>query len=307
MSIHAHPELPEFDYVRPGNWMEASRFLAEHAQEARLLLGGTDLFVRLRDGAYNVPGGGSSLRYVVDVKHLDGSQQLCFEPGQGLTIGAAVHMNRLVDSPEVGRHYPVLAEACRSVASRQLRTRATVIGNICNASPAGDTIGACLVLDGVLQVHSLDGVREEPLNGFFLGPGRTRLRPGDIVTALRLPLPHPGSVGTYLKLGRNRLSDLSIVGVTVLAYPAPELPSGWRFRLALASVAPTPWIPSEAEACLSGQPIDDGILKQAARLAQQACRPIDDVRASAAYRSAMVRNLTYQALQKVWKSIETKA
>ncbi len=90
-------------------------------------------------------------------------------------MGAGVNMNRVIASPEVQQHYPLLAEACRSVASYQLRTRATMVGNICNASPAGDTIGACLALGGVLNVHGVDGYRQVPLAGFFLGPGKTVL------------------------------------------------------------------------------------------------------------------------------------
>jgi len=139
MTLNAHPELPEFDYIRPASLMEASQFLAEHAGEARPMLGGTDIFVRMRDGFWHE-------KYLVDVKHLDGSGDIRFDPVAGLTIGAGVNMNRVIASPQVKQHYPLLAEACRSVASYQLRTRATIVGKICNASPAGDTIGACLLL-----------------------------------------------------------------------------------------------------------------------------------------------------------------
>lgn len=296
MSLHAHPELPEFDYIRPASLQEASRFLTDHPSEAMLLLGGTDLFVRLRDGAGHP-------RYVVDVKNLDGAGELHFDPAAGLTIGAAVNMNRLIASPAVKEHYPLLAEACRSVASYQLRTRATVVGNICNASPAGDTIGACLAYDGELLVYSQEGFRREPLAGFFRGPGKTSLCPGDIVTALHLPLPPQGAAGRYLKLGRNQLSDLSIVGVSVLGWPAANAASGYRFRIALASVAPVPLVPSQAEALLSEEEITPALLQRAAKLAQAACSPIDDVRGSARYRSAMVRSLTEKALLSVWEKL----
>ncbi len=300
MSIDAHPELPEFDYIRPASLTEASRFLAEHSTEARPLLGGTDLLVRMREGAW-------CPRFLVDIKGLDGMSQLSFDPDDGLTVGAAVNMNRLIASPEVNQYYPLLAEACRSVASYQLRTRATITGNLCNASPAGDTTGACLVLEAALQVHGVDGQRMEPLASFFKGPGKTTLRPGDIVTAVRFPLPHPGSVGKYIKLGRNRMSDLAIVGVTALGYPDSAVESGFRFRLALASVAPIPFVPEKAEALLAEKPTSPAVLKEAALLAQQACSPIDDVRGSAAYRSAMVRNLTYKALAFVWEKLSRQA
>jgi carbon-monoxide dehydrogenase medium subunit len=226
MSIDSHPTLPEFDYLQPETLLEASQFLVKHAGEARPFLGGTDILVSMRNGILKP-------RFLVDVKGLEGMKDLKFDHGTGLTIGAAVTMNRIIASAQVQAHYPLLADACRSVASYQLRNRATLAGNICNASPAGDTIGACLVFGAELHIHGVDGPRQEPLPAFFLGPGRNTLKPGDIVTAIHLPLPPSGARGKYLKLGRNKLSDLSIVGVTVLGWRDTGLPSGFRFRVAL--------------------------------------------------------------------------
>jgi carbon-monoxide dehydrogenase medium subunit len=296
MTIDAHPELPEFEYIRPASLMEASRFLAQHAGEARPLTGGTDIFVRMRDGIWRD-------RYLVDVKHLDGADQLRFDPDQGLTIGAAVNMNRVLSSEEALQYYPLLSEACRSVASYQLRTRATVVGNICNASPAGDTIGACLVLGGVLNVHGVEGYRKVPLPGLFLGPGKTTLQPGDIVTAIQFPLPPKKSTGKYIKLGRNTKSDLAIIGVTVLGYPDSTVSSGYSFLVALASVAPVPLMVTEVREFLATCPPNPEAFKQAARVAENACNPIDDVRGSARYRKAMVRRLTEKALNIVWEGL----
>jgi carbon-monoxide dehydrogenase medium subunit len=306
MTLNAHPELPEFEYVRPASLAEASRFLAEHQGEARPLLGGTDIFVRMRDGFYHD-------RFLVDVKNLDGAQELRFEPGGnghgqvGLTIGAGVNMNRVLAFPAAQQHYAVLAEACRSVASYQLRTRATIVGNICNASPAGDTIGASLALQGVLKVHGVNGYRDVPLAGFFLGPGKTVLQPGDIVTQIFFPLPPQGSQGTYIKLGRNTWSDLSIVGVTAFGFPAangsPTTPSNYQFRLALASVAPVPLVPVAVQDYLASNPPGPQAFKEAAHLAAESCSPIDDVRGSARYRKAMVHNLTQKALEITWERL----
>ncbi|MEK7328663.1 MAG: xanthine dehydrogenase family protein subunit M [Chloroflexota bacterium] len=291
-----HPGLPEFDYLKPETLAEASRFLARHSDKARLFVGGTDVFVRMRDGFWKE-------KYLVDVKDLDGMRDITFDPKYGLTIGAAASMNRVIASPAVREHYPLLVEAAHTVASYQLRTRATIVGNICNASPAGDTVGACIVLNGSLRVHGLDGLRLEPLSTFFLGPGKTMLKPGDIVTAILFPIPPKGSAGKYIKLGRNTLSDLAIVGVTALGYPDGETPSGYRFRLALASVAPVPLIPKEAEAILVEEPISEATIEKAAEAAMNACNPIDDVRGSARYRKLMVRNLTRKAVSEVWKGL----
>jgi len=296
MEYNTHPALPEFEYIRPATLAEASDFLSHHPDTARPFLGGTDVFVRMRDG-FMKPD------FLVDVKNLDGTNELRFDPQAGLTIGAAVNMNRVSASPEVQTHYPLLAEACRSVASYQLRTRATIVGNLCNASPAGDTTGACLVFDGVLHIHGVDGLRQEPLATFFRGPGKTTLKPGDIVTALHFPIPPEHCMGKYIKLGRNQLSDLAIVGVTALGHKDSTTSSGYRFRLALASVAPVPLMVTEVETYLADNPVTPDAIHEAARLAAEACSPIDDVRGSARYRKQMVRNLSVKALTEVWKKL----
>jgi CO/xanthine dehydrogenase FAD-binding subunit len=290
------PGLPEFDYIKPASLAEASRFLAEHAGEARPFMGGTDVFVRMRDGVWNE-------KFVVDVKDLEGMNDIAFDSATGLTIGASVNMNRVIASTEVSEHYPLLAEAAHTVASYQLRTRATIVGNICNASPAGDTIGACLVLGGILRVHGMDGMRQEPLSTFFLGPGQTGLKSGDVATAITFPVPPKDYAAKYVKLGRNAIGDLAIVGVTALGYPDSSAPSGYRFRLALASVAAVPLVPLQAQAILAEQPITEASIAEAAQAAMDACTPIDDVRGSARYRKLMVRNLTRRAVTEVWGRI----
>ncbi len=290
--INPHPGLPELDYVVPASLDEACKLLADHAGQAKPFMGGTDCFVRLRDGAWK-------LQYLVDVKGLPGMNKITFDANKGLTIGAAVPMNQVAASAEVNKHYPLLAEAARTVASYQLRTRATIVGNICNASPAGDTTGACIVYQGVLNIHGVKGERTEPLSSFFKGPGQTTLQPGEIVTSISFPVPPKGHSGRYIKLGRNKLSDLSIVGVTAMCYPDNSAKSGKRFRLALASVAPVPLVPVKAEAILAEKPAGEATILEAAEAAMDACTPIDDVRGSARYRKYMVRNLTRRALQEI--------
>lgn len=290
------PGLPEFDYVKPSSLVEASRFLAEHSTDARPFTGGTDTFVRLRDGLWKE-------KYLVDVKHLSEKDSISFEPQTGLTIGAAVTMNQIIASPVVNQYYPLLVEAARTVASYQLRNRATITGNLCNGSPAGDTTGPCLVLNGELQVHGANGLRTEPLSTFFLGPGKTILQPGDIVTAIFFPPPPPDYAARYIKLGRNKIGDLAIVGVTALGYPDGTAASGYRFRLALASVAPVPLIPALAEAILAKKLITPETIAEAAKAAMEACSPISDTRGSARYRKLMVRNLVFKAVTEVFEKI----
>jgi CO/xanthine dehydrogenase FAD-binding subunit len=294
--INPHPGLPEFDYVKFKTLSEASQFLAQNAGEARPFSGGTDCFVRMRDGHWKQ-------KYMVDIKGLDGTNVLTFDPASGLTIGAAISMNRVIAHPDVQRMYPLLAESAHSVASYQLRSRATIIGNVCNSSPAGDTIGACMLYQGAVNVHGIDGVRKEPLATFFKGPGRNALRPGDIVTSITIPIPPQKHAGRYLKVNRNLVGDLAIVGVTALGYPDPSTRSGYRFLLALASVAPVPFIPTPVETILAEKPITDATIAEAAQAAMDACSPIDDVRGTAQYRKYMVRNMTRQAVSDVWNRI----
>lgn len=297
MGINSHPALPEFEYIHPASLAEASEFLASHVGEARPFMGGTDVFVRMRDG-FLTP------KFLVDVKNLNGTNDIRFDPQKGLSIGAAVNMNRVIASADVRAHYPLLAEACQSVASYQLRTRATIVGNLCNASPAGDTLGACLLLNGVLHIHGVGGQREEPLSTFFLGPGKTTLKAGDVVTSIFFALPPEGCQGVYIKLGRNKLSDLSIVGVTALGYPDAGSASGYHFRLALASVAPVPLVVPAVETSLAEASITPEALHAAASLAAEACAPIDDVRSGARYRKQMVKNLSARALSAVWDKLK---
>jgi carbon-monoxide dehydrogenase medium subunit len=260
------------------------------------MMGGTDLLVRMRDGAL-------CPQTVIDVKRLPGMCDVAYDHREGLRVGAAVTMNRLALNPEVQAHYPLLAKAAHSVASYQLRNRATAGGNLCNASPCADMAPATLVLEGQLVLHGRAGERSVPADAFFVGPGESALRAEEMMVALNYPLPPPGGIGRYLKLGRNKVGDLALVSVAVLGYPDPTASSGFRFRIALGSVAPVPLRVPEAEALLAQQTEGETSLCLAAQKAAEAASPIDDVRASAAYRGAMVHNLTLRALREVWRQL----
>jgi len=291
--VLARPGLPSFDYVRATTADEVVRLLKEHGEAAQLAMGGTDLFVRMRDGFIRP-------QVVVDVKHLPGMRDVVYDGQAGLTVGAAATMNEIARHPDVKAHYPLLAEAANSVASYQLRNRATIGGNLCNGSPCADTGPATLVLEGRIVLFELGGEREVPAGEFFLGPGETALRAGELMTAIRYPIPPAGSAGRYLKLGRSKIGDLAVVSVAVLGFPDGTAPSGYRFRIALGSVAPVVLRALEAEDVLAANPPGEQVFALAAEKAVEAASPIDDVRGSAAYRSAMVRRLTRRGLWEVW-------
>jgi len=295
--VTARPGLPSFDYVRANALDEVPRLLEQHGEAARLLMGGTDLFVRMRDGFIRP-------QIVVDVKHLPGMRDIFYDEQAGLTIGATATMNEVAGHPAVQAHYPLLAEAVNSVASYQLRNRATLGGNLCNGSPAADTAPAVLVMEGRILLYGPHGEREVRAEEFFLGPGKTAMQADELMTAVRFPPPPAGSAGKYLKLGRNKAGDLAIAGVAVFGFPDGTA-SGYRFRIGLASVAPVPLRAREAEEVLAASPPGEETFVLAAEKAVEASSPIDDVRASAAYRRAMVRNLALRGLRDVWEQLRS--
>ena len=295
----ARPGLPSFEYVQAKTPAQVVSLLREHGAAARLLMGGTDLLVRMRNGAIHP-------RVVIDVKHLPGMRALYYDQTRGLDVGAAVTMNRLARHPDVRAHYPLLAEGAGSVASYQLRNRATLGGNLCNASPCADTAPATLVLEGQVCLYGPDGERSMPVADFFLGPGQAAMSEAEFLTSLHYPPPPPDCQGRYLKLGRNAKGDLALVSVAVLGFPDQAAPSGFRFRIALGSVAPVPLRVPAAEQTLAARTPGEETFVRAAEQASDAAAPIDDVRASAAYRKAMVRALTLRGLRDVWERLREK-
>lgn len=293
--MFARPGLPRFDYMQARTADEAVALLEEYGQDARLLMGGTDLFPGLREGRIRP-------RILVDVKELPGMRELDYEEGTGLRVGAAVTMNQLAAHPRVQERYPILAQAAGSVASYQIRNRATIGGNLCNASPCADTAPAVLVLEAEVLLFGPQGERAIAAGDFFLGPGRTSIQPGEFMTGLRVPPAPAGVAARYLKLGRCRTGDLSLVGVAVYGFGnGPG--TGYGFRIALGSVAPTPVRATEAEGYLAAGEAGEEAFEEAAARAMAKASPISDVRGTAEYQRAMVRTLTLRGLREVWVAL----
>ena len=287
--------LPAFDYVHTATAAEVFDAVEQHAGRHCFIAGGTDLLLKIREGR-------SSPEVVIDLKSLPEMRELSFS-GDGLLVGGAVSINMLAAHGQVRSNYPLLVEAAESMASYQLRSRATLAGNLCNASPGADMAPAALVYEAGLLLSSPSGEREVPIKTFFQGPGETLLEEGEFLEAVRFPPPPDGAAGHYAKLGRNTAGDLAVVGAAVLAYP-DDSPSGYSWKIALASVAPTPIRVPEAEKLLNEETWSDELAETAAEVSAEASRPIDDVRASAAYRRAMVRTQTLHALKLVHKNLD---
>ena len=295
--------MQPFDYIIPKDFAEASALLAAGNGAVRAFQGGTDFLIRAR-------GGFIRPQRVVDLKVLPGMREIGTGETGWLVIGAACTMNQVAAHPQVQARYDLLAQACNAVASYQLRNRATVGGNICNASPAADTAPALYCLDAIAEIFGLDGGRRVPVAEFFQGPGRTVMRPGEFLTAIHLPPAPAGALGAFIKLGRTRIGDISMVSVAVYCKTIDDSPltiadhspsssiHGRRWAIALGAVGPTPLRASEAEAALAADTSSEGI-RRAAELAAATARPIDDIRASAAYRRAMVEVLTRRAIEAI--------
>jgi CO/xanthine dehydrogenase FAD-binding subunit len=285
--------LPRFEYVAARTVEEALALWGEGASAA-YFAGGTDLLPQMRLGR-------RAPERVVDIKRVGGLDRIR-ETEAGLAIGAAVPLAVIESHPVVQAEFPLLAQCARVVGARPLRNRATLAGNICNASPAADTAAALLVLDAVVRTAGADGERGLPATAFFTGPGQTVLRPGELVTEVVLPR---GTAwhGSYLRLSRRRGMDLATVGVLVACTNHAKQP---RCRIALCAVAPVPMRVPEAEALLEaagGSGADGAGVAQAAEVARASCSPISDMRGSASYRRDMVGVLVVRgaaALAQAW-------
>lgn len=273
--------MRELEYFRPATLEEGTALLHRYGNRARVLAGGTDLLVGLRDGTI-------SCACVVDIKAIPEMRQLSYHPASGLFIGGAVTVNHLIRDPEVGRHYPVLVQAGRSLANALVRNRATVVGNLCNASPAADMAPALLVLGASLRVADNGGTRTVPLGGFFTGPKKHVLRPEELVVGVEVP-PVEGRA-VYLKKARVKGFDLAQVGVAGLFSP------GTGLRLGLGAVAPTPVLVSVPGIAgrdqLGAEDVQAAVLEKVF----SSIDPISDQRASREYRLAMVEYLVKRVL-----------
>jgi carbon-monoxide dehydrogenase medium subunit len=199
-----------FDYVVPRDHAEASAMLATGSSAARPYQGGTDLLIRIR-------GGFVQPEFLVDLKGLPGMREIRESADGWMVIGAACTMNEVAVNRLAQARYDLLVQACNSVASYQLRNRATVGGNCCNASPAADTAPALICLGAQAEVFGPTGVRRLPLEAFFTGPGKTALGSGEFLTSLHLPPSPLGAVGVFNKLGRTKIGYISIASVAIYA------------------------------------------------------------------------------------------
>jgi carbon-monoxide dehydrogenase medium subunit len=282
--------LQAFDYAAARSVEEAVSLLAQHGDQARVLAGGTDLIVQVREGRRKVA-------VIVDVKGIPELNQLSYDPQRGLLLGAAVPCHKIYGDAAIAEAYPGLIDAVSLVGGTAIQGRATVGGNLCNASPAADTIPALIVLQTTCVITGPGGRREVAVEDFCTGPGRTVLQNGEFLVSLRIPAPLPRSGAFYLRFIPRNEMDIAVVGVGASMVLNADRSAFVSARVALGAVAPTPLLVREAAAALAGKPVSDEAIQAAAEAAQAAARPIDDMRGTVAFRRHLTGVLTRRALQ----------
>ena len=269
--------MPELGYYRPETAEDVSTLLQQH--QGRPIAGATDLLVQIRGDLIHPPS-------IVDLNALPELDEITPAADGGVVIGATVRLSRL-SSDALCARYPILMEGAATVGSVQVRNRATLVGNVCNGSPAADTAPALLVYDARVSIRSSRGRRELPVEAFWRGPGQTALEPGEWVHSITLPPPDRHG-GSYLKLGRTLGMGCAIVGVAAYV-------SSHEVRIGFASVAPTPVRARRVESELGR--LQGELPPRVTQALQDLISPITDLRASEEYRRAMTVVLLERTLR----------
>ncbi|WP_050426448.1 FAD binding domain-containing protein [Bradyrhizobium tropiciagri] len=262
-------------YVAPRTLDEAIGAFAAAGSAARIMAGGTDLLVQMRSGLVR-PG------LIVDIKKIGEMTEITETADGGFRVGAAVSGMELADHARFGKVWPGVLEAVNLIGSKQVQGRASAGGNLCNGSPAGDSVPAMIAAGAVVTVQGPNGRREIKVEDVPAGPGRTNLKPGEILVSFALPPRPKGSGDAYLRMIPRTEMDIAVVGIGV----SLTLKDGvcTAARVGLGAVAPTALLVSPAAQALIGSKLDDAALEAASAACRAACRPIDDKRGTIAYR-----------------------
>ncbi len=285
------------EYFEPKSIGDALSLLAKHGAEAKVIAGGTDVMVDIK---YKEEPG--CLVNIKKISRLGGIQ----ENGGSLRIGPLATIRELETSSLVRDKLRVLWDSARQFASLQIRNTATIGGNICRASPSGETLTPLLVLEASGKLAFSEGEKTEPFTAFFKGPGATSLGTKGMLTEIEIPYPAAGSQSVYLKHAVRGPMDIAMIGVAVLVTPDAAKNALQEVRIGLGAVAPTPLRAAKTEALLRGKPLTGGLLKEAAAMAASESSPISDQRSSAEYRRWIVEALTRRGLEQTWKAATGK-
>lgn len=283
--------MQAFDYVRADSVQEVVGLLASNNGKARLLSGGTDLLVQLRENRRKAG-------LLIDVKQIPELTGIHYDPQSGLWLGAAASCSAIGHDRFVLENYPGLVDAIHLIGGVQIQSRASVGGNLCNASPAADSTPALIVHEGICVIANQDGMREIPVEQFCIAPGKTAMQNAEFLLAVKVP-PSPANFGAhYLRFIPRNEMDIAVVGSGAAVTLDDTKQRILSARIALGAVAPTPLFVEEAGAFLAGKEVMPETIEEAARIAQSAARPISDLRGTAEHRKHLCAVLTRRALQK---------
>src|SRR5215472_2804195 len=279
--------MTDIRYVAPRTLDEAIGAFAAAGSAARILAGGTDLLVQMRSGLVR-PG------LIVDIKNIAEMSAIEQTADGGFRVGAAASGMALAEHPRFGKVWPGVLEAVNLIGSKQVQGRASAGGNLCNGSPAGDSVPAMIAAGAIVTVQGPSGRRQMKVEEVPAGPGRTNLKPGEILVSFTLPPRPPGSGDAYLRMIPRTEMDIAVVGCGV----SLSLKGGvcMAARVALGAVAPTVLLVEEAAKALIGSKLDDAAVRAAAAACSAACRPIDDKRGTIAYRTKVAGVLLTRAV-----------
>lgn len=282
--------MQAFDYVAAKTVDEAVSLLAAKGSQARVLAGGTDLIVQLREGRRR-------LELVVDVKNIPETTALSYSSQNGLQLGAATPFHRIYGDPTIARAYPGLMDAFTLVGGTQIQGRASAGGNLCNSSPAADTTPALIAHRAICVIAGPGGRREVAVESFCTAPGRNVLADGEFLVSFRIPAPAQNFGSQYQRFIPRNEMDIAVVGVASALTLGADRSTVTDARISLGAVAPITLLVAEAAAALIGKPFSEATVAQAAAAAQAAARPISDMRGTVEQRRHLVGVLTRRTLQ----------
>jgi carbon-monoxide dehydrogenase medium subunit len=282
--------MQAFDYVSAGSVKEVVSLLASNNGNARVLCGGTDLLVQLRENRRKA-------ELLIDVKNIPELTSIQYDEEAGLWLGAAASCYTICRDRLVQRHYPGLVDAIQLIGGVQIQYRASVGGNLCNASPAADSIPALIVHEASCLIANQNGTRTLPVEQFCLAPGKNILQHGEMLVAVTVPPRNENFGAHYLRFIPRNEMDIAVVGAGAAVTLDPAKQRILSARIALGAVAPTPLFVEEAGAYLAGKEIRQETIRRAAEIAQSAARPISDLRGTAEHRKQLCAVLTRRALE----------
>ena len=281
--------MQNFDYIAAQSVSEVVALLSQNGKQIRILSGGTDLIVQLREGR-------KKAQLVIDIKSIPESNALALDPASGLLIGAAVPCYRICAELQAANAYPGLVDAFSLIGGMQIQGRASVGGNLCNGSPAADSTPALIVHEAVCIIAGPQGMRELPVEQFCTAPGQTALQPDEFLVALRVPPVKAHFGAHYLRFIPRNEMDIAVVGAGAAVVLDEDRKTFISARLALGAVAPTPLYVAEVGEFLAGKAAGAENILEAARMAQAAARPISDMRGTADQRKHLSLVLARRAL-----------